>query len=66
VNRKTETKRTSSKVEDSFERARRTFFGTGQKIIKVQPLFHQFFKMPNDAVVAAGKTEHIFGGSKNE
>jgi hypothetical protein len=34
VNRKTETKQTSSKEEDSFEQARQTFFGTGEKIMK--------------------------------
>jgi hypothetical protein len=35
VNRNPETKQAGSKKEDSFEQARLTFFGTGEKIIKL-------------------------------
>jgi hypothetical protein len=34
VNRKIETKQASSNEEDSFEQARQTFFGTGEKMIR--------------------------------
>jgi hypothetical protein len=34
VNRETEAKQASSNEEDSFEQARQTFFGTGEKTTK--------------------------------